>query len=221
MFDVRKNAVTLGLTLALATVVLTAAARAEDKRIAVVNVSDVFGRYDKVKSVQDTLEKEYAPTQKALQATESKLKAWKETIDIEIQQSGGATKNKKLFDEKQKFENAMFDFQAEYEGLLQKVEERRKNEMKRVLADIRSAIAAIGKAEKFDLVLRAPDYTGDFDEVKAGATAAQREADSKISAAELVRRFRDNPVLYFASGVDITEKVIFMLNDEFKKTATK
>ena len=44
---------------------------------------------------------------------------------------------------------------------------------------------------------------------------------SRRAAAELVLKFRENPVLYFATGVDITQKVIEKLNENYKKTAPK
>ncbi len=222
MFEVRKNAMALMVTLALAAAVLSAAARAEEKRIAVVDVSYVFGHYDRVKDVQDKLQAQYDPEQKDLQKEEARLKTWKETIEQQVGMGVDIKHNKDLFKEKLAFDQAMFDFQNKYEALLQKVEDRRKEEMKKVLADIRHAIATIGNAEKYDLILRAPDYTKDFDEVKGGAKTKEELAmEKEITAAELVRRFRDNPVLYFASGVDMTQKVTALLNEDFKKTAAR
>ena len=212
MCEVRKQAMVCMALAVITAAMVSGAARAEDKRIAVVNVSDVFGRYDRVKDVQDKLQKEYEPQQKKIQAKERDLKLWKDRIENDAVLKDPKT-DPGLFADQLKLQQAAFDFQIEYNSLLKDVEERRKNEMKLVLSDIRKAISTIGKQEKFDLVLRAPEYTGEFDMEKA---AGKKGADEAVSAAELVRRFRDNPVLFFASGVDITEKVIEMLNTDYK-----
>lgn len=217
MFEVRKYGMACMVAAAMLSACVSSTARAEEKRIAVVNVSDVFARYDRVKDVQDKLQKEFEPRQQAMAANERKLKNWKEKIDADSTLVDNPKKDPKLFSEQLKLQQAAFDFQNEYEELLKQVEERRKNEMKLVLSDIRKAISTIGKQEKFDLVLRAPEYGEEFDAAKAGAD----KKDEAVSAAELVRRFRDNPVLFFASGVNITEKVIDMLNGDYKVVKAK
>jgi outer membrane protein len=218
MSEVRKHAMAWMVLVAIVGTCFAGSARAEEKRIAVVNVSDVFGRYARVKDVQEKLTKEFEPKQQAMQATERKLKNWKEKIEADSALYENPKKEPKLFAEQLKLQQAAFDFQIEYEELLKSVEERRKNEMKAVLGEIRRAISSIGKSEKFDLVLRAPEYDDVFDPIKAGDTA---KPDEGVSAAELVRRFRDNPVLYFASGVNITEKVLDQLNTDYKAAPKK
>ncbi|MEI6233799.1 MAG: OmpH family outer membrane protein [Planctomycetota bacterium] len=213
MVGVRTFAMALLVAVMVTVSSLTSTVRAEEKRIAVVNVSTVFGRYTRVTDIQEGLRKEFETRQKSIEVKERQLKQWKEKMDGDAALLENPKKDKKLFEEQIKFQQAAFDFQNEYEDLLKMVEERRKNEMKIVLAEIRKAISTIGKMEKYDLVLRAPEYDGEFDEIKAGAADKKEEA---VSAAELVRRFRDNPVLYFASGVNITENVVVMLNSDYK-----
>jgi Skp family chaperone for outer membrane proteins len=128
----------------------------EDKRIAVVNVSDVFSRFDRVKDIQDKLKTEYDPKQSALQAKERQLKTWKETI--ETTEPMKPKNDRGVFDEKQKFQMALFDLQSEYEKLTMEVETRRKDEMKKILTEITRVIGVIGKMQGYDLVMRAPEY---------------------------------------------------------------
>jgi Skp family chaperone for outer membrane proteins len=206
MYQVSKSAAAL---IVVAAVFSLGSVRAEDKRIAVVNVSDVFSRFDRVKDVQESLGKAYKPKQEELQGKERKMKVWKEQIDQDDQIK--PKNDRDLFANKQKFQQALFDLQAEYEALTAEVEKRRKDEMQAILTEIKRVIGVIGKQERFDLVMRAPEYAGEFDPAKAA-----KKDDEQITAPELVRRFRDNPVLYFAEGADITDKVVTELNREYK-----
>jgi len=206
MYQFSKGAAALVLVVAA---VFSMGARAEDKRIAVVNVSDVFSRFDRVKDVQEQLAKSYKPKQDELQTKERKMRVWKEQIDQD--ETVKPKNDRDHFANKQKFQTALFDLQAEYEALTQEVEKKRKDEMQAILTEIKRVIGVIGKQERYDLVMRAPEYAGEFDPAKAA-----KKEDDQMTAPELVRRFRDNPVLYFAEGADITDKVVTELNREYK-----
>jgi Skp family chaperone for outer membrane proteins len=221
MCEVRKSALmvfcaTLLLLAGALLPALPASALGEDKRIAVVNVSNVFQAYAKVKDVQDKLQAEYDPQQKELQAQERSMKTWEDRLRLG---DGRDEADPELFKEKLKFEQATFDYKLKLRKLLIEVEERRKNEMKTVLNEIKNAIRIMGVREKYDLVLRAPEFGGEFDPDKADKK--KDPEDEKMTAAELVRRFRENPVLYFSTGVDITDKVIDLLNSDYRAGSPK
>jgi Skp family chaperone for outer membrane proteins len=186
---------------------------AEDRRIAVVNVSEVFSRFDRVKAVQADLEERYSPQQKKLQADERELRTWKERWE-QTEKPMEAKGSRRILEQEQKLQQAAFDLQTKYEKLVEEVEKRRKDEMQSILTEIKRVIGIIGKQEKFDLVLRAPEYAGEFDPARAGG----RRDDDAMTSSELVRRFRDNPVLYFAPGTEITDLVIDRLNKDNKVT---
>jgi hypothetical protein len=98
--------------------------------------------------------------------------------------------------------------------------EKRKNDMRAVLNDIKTAIRVVGSAEKYDLVLRAPEFEDEFDPTRAEVKDKDdKEKNEPQSAAELVRKFRENPVLFFSTGVDITQKVIDKLNADYRQAA--
>ncbi|HLX62246.1 MAG TPA: OmpH family outer membrane protein [Planctomycetota bacterium] len=200
------------LMVAATMVLVQGIARAEDRRIAVVSVSDVFAQYQRVKAVQDKLASEYKPKQDELQKKEREVKQHKERIEVDLRPKNDPA----LFREKIALEQEIFDLQSEYDKLTEEVEKRRKTEMQAILTEIKRAISDIGKGDKYDLVLRAPEYGIDFDPVKAGQP---RTGDEAVTAAELVRRFRDNPVLYYAPDTDITQKVITKLNADYKPAA--
>jgi len=192
-----------------------AGARAEDeKRIAVVNVSQVFKAYLKVKDVQDKMEKLFNPEQEKLKSDERELKVYEDKLKIDPrpQEDPG------LFKEMQTFQAQKFDLERRYKKLVTDVEEKRKDEMKGVLNDIKAAIRAIGAKEKFQLILRAPEFDEDFD---PNAKTETKPEDQPKSAAELVRKFRENPVMYFANEVDVTAKIIIKLNDDYKNAAPR
>jgi outer membrane protein len=210
------NSVLCAVTVAA---VVCGAARAEDRRIGVVNVSSVFTSYAKVKDVQENLKKEFDPQQKEISAEETKLKDLSENLKGQAQLSQDPETDGKLFRDKQKLDQRTFDYKLMVKKVYTDIEERRKNEMKGVLKDIKKTIREIASAQKFDLVLRAPEFQDEFDAHRADpAHAADAEEEPK-TATELVRRFRENPVLYFSTGVDITTLVIDQLNTEYRANA--
>ncbi len=192
---------------------LGAGVRAEDaRRIAVVNVSRVFNAYDKVKYVQEKMEKTFDADRKMIEKDGTELKKWEDRIKVDPRDPKS---NLEFFKEIQRFELGKMELESRFRKLAEDVEKRRKEEMKLVLNDIRAAIRAIGTSEKYDLVLRAPEFDEDFDPTK---NANADKSNEPQSAAELVRKFRENPVLYFSTGVDVTQLVIDKLNGDFKKT---
>lgn len=183
------------------------AAHAEDaaKRIAVVNVASVFGAYKKVKDIEAKLRAQYEPNKKDLEVRRDKLKELEVKIGMEC--PNGPT-NKEQFNRVQEYQRAKFELEFDFQELAKKVEKNRMEQMRQVLKDIRSAITEVGKELSYDMILRAPEY----DEEWKRKDDADNEDPGAASASELVRRFRENPVLYFSSGVDVTDKVIAKLN---------
>lgn len=202
-----KHGVLAGLIIGVALSIAPARVQAQEKRIAVVNVSHVFASYSKVKDVQTKMEKLFEPEKKAIEAEGRKL----QDLEVKLKVDGRNPKTDlNFFKELQAFELAKMDLEIRFNKLAEQVETKRKEEMKGVLKDIKLAIGAIGTSERFDLVLRAPEFD---DEMRAGEG---EQRDEPRSAADLVRRFRENPVLYFATGVDVTSKVIGKLNDDYR-----
>jgi Skp family chaperone for outer membrane proteins len=186
--------------------------RAEEKRIGVVNVSRVFNAYQKVKDVQERMEKLFEAERNNIQKDGLDLKKWQDRLSVETRDP---KKDINLFKEFQRFELAKMELDLRFQNLATDVEKKRKEEMKLVLNDIKGAIRAVGVQEKFDLVLRAPEFDDEFDPNKP----EEEKKDEGQSAAELVRKFRENPVMYFSQGVDVTQKVIDRLNGDYKAAA--
>jgi Skp family chaperone for outer membrane proteins len=185
----------------------------EERRIGVVNVSRVFNSFQKVKDVQERMEKLFETQRNNIQKDGLELKKWQDRLSVDTRDP---KTNIEMFKEIQRFELTKMDLDLRFQNLAKEVEVKRKEEMKQVLNDIKAAIRNVGTAEKFDLVLRAPEFDDEFDPNKSAEKKEQEEAQS---AAELVRKFRENPVMYFSQGVDVTQKVIDRLNSDYKATA--
>jgi len=194
------------------------------KRIGVVNVSRVFRASQKVQQIQDRLKEQFEGKQKELQQKQRELSQDMVTVQRQQQalqaEQAGAEEQKKLFAKVQDLQAREFHLKLQVREVSKTVENVRMEEMKQVLKEIRAAIREIGMKEKLDLILRAPEYDDE-----GNPAAATSEEDEELqamrapkTASELVRRFRENPVLYFARGVDITEQVITKLNADFAKS---
>lgn len=203
------------VAIVIGTVALSTDTRAaEERRIGVVNVSRVFNSFQKVKDVQEKMEKLFETQRNNIQKDGLDLKKWQDRLSVDPRDP---KTNIEMFQEIQRFELTKMQLDIRFQNLAKDVEKQRKEEMKTVLNDIKAAIRNVGVAEKFDLVLRAPEFDDEFDPNKAAEK--KKEEDESQSAAELVRKFRENPVMYFSQGVDVTQKVVDRLNNDYKATA--
>lgn len=199
----------------MGTMALSMDARAaEERRIGVVNVSRVFNSFQKVKDVQEKMERLFETQRNNIQKDGLDLKKWQDRLSVDPRDP---KTNIEMFQEIQRFELTKMQLDIRFQNLAKDVEKQRKEEMKQVLNDIKAAIRNVGLAEKFDLVLRAPEFDDEFDPSKAADK--KKEEDELQSAAELVRKFRENPVMYFSQGVDVTQKVVDRLNADYKATS--
>jgi Skp family chaperone for outer membrane proteins len=192
------------------------------KRIGVVNVSRVFQASQKVQQIQNRLKEQFEGKRNELEKKQNELKQDMMNVRAlqERMQDGNADEERKLFTRVQDIQGREFELKIQIREVGKDVERVRMEEMKQVLKEIRAAIRDVGAAEKFDLIMRAPEYDDEgLPAVAAGTAGAEEDAEGRApkTAAELVRRFRENPVLYFEKGVDITDMVIAKLNAEFEK----
>lgn len=184
-----------------------------EKRIGVVNVSRVFKAYLKVGDIQNTLKTRFDPKRNELEQERKKL------ADAMGNFQGRQTSqnmSREAFGELQQLQLREYNLKEEFQKLAKTIEEARMAEMRQVLKEIRAAIRDVGQAERYDLILRAPEYDEQGNPEVADEENPEQAAPK--SAAELVRRFRENPVLFFAAGVDITSQVTAKLNADYQKT---
>jgi len=189
----------------------------ESKRIGIVNVSRVFKAYAKVQDIQNKLKNQYKGQQtemeqrgNQLKEASARLKEAQEQVkpeNLELQ--------RKLFVQFQDLQMKEFELNLDLRNLREKIEKEKMDQMKQVLKEIRAAIREVAQSERVEIVLRAPEY-GESGEPLEVMDDENPDQQAPKSAAELVRRFRENPVLFFTTGVDITGKVMDKLNNDYK-----
>lgn len=214
--SIRNVAALVAATVLLAGAARQAGAGEESKRIAVVNVSRVFKAYKKVNDIQTRLEALFDQRKQAIIKKEEDLQSEVQKAQMDPEDPA---KNRGKLMRVQQLQLAKFDLDKEKYEFAVEVEKKRLEEMKQVLKEIRAAISEVAKGEKIDMVMRAPEYDSEGNPEAEAADPKEKEKDEAQTSSELVRRFRENPVLYFATGVDITQKVITKLNDDYAKAA--
>ncbi|MCX7806399.1 MAG: OmpH family outer membrane protein [Planctomycetota bacterium] len=178
-----------------------ARAGAGGPRIGVVDVSRVFQAYARVKDVSDRMQKIYGEKEKALVDREKRLKDWESRLKLDTR----GKDDPEFFEELQRFERERFLLKRDYKRLADEVEDQKTAEMRHVLNDIRNAISKAAEEMDLDLVVKAMEYE-------------DTEVEQARTAEELVRRFRSNSVLYHAQKLDITKRVIDVLNSEYRRS---
>ena len=119
-----------------------AAVKAEDsKRIAVVNVSRVFAAYQRVKDVQQKMESLFEPDRKVIEKENAELKKQEDIIRLN---PSDPKKDINFFKQIQQFELRKAELEMKFQELYVRVEEKRKEEMKKVLNEIKAAIRTVG-----------------------------------------------------------------------------
>jgi len=190
-----------------------ASVQAEDissKRIAVVNVMRVFDAYKKVSDIKTQLKAQGEPVQKELEGKSKELQDLRAKI---AQAQENKPDSEEVLMMIQDFQVKEYRFKAAVKKTREDQEKVYMEKMKQVLIDMKAAIAQVGKEDKFDLILRAPEYDDFLSPAGKPNGGADDPNDTQPrSAMELVQRFRENPVLFFSQGVDVTERVISILN---------
>ena len=194
----------------------------DSKRIGIVNVSRVFKAYLKVQDIQTKLKNQYKGQQDEMERRGKALKNASDNLKEQQAQAKAEDieQQRRLFVLFQDLQLKEFELNADLSKLREKIEKEKMEQMKQVLKEIRAAIREVAQAERFDIVLRAPEYD-ELGNPEVVMDDENPEQQAPKSAAELVRRFRENPVLFFTTGVDITGRAIDKLNNDYKAAGNK
>jgi Skp family chaperone for outer membrane proteins len=195
----------------------------ETTSLAVVDVQEVFRRYQKVPDLKLKVDKEFEARLRDAEVEEERLR--KESEEIARQRTQVPGDNEQLFDRVQIFQKAQFLLEKKVTKLNEEVAKRNSEEMQTVLNEIRAAISKEAKKGNFQMIMRAADP---LDLTKIAENVKDKEEIRKLeemilpkTVNELVLRFHRNPVLYAAKSVDITEAVIKDLNVEYNSSTLK
>ncbi|HEY3323589.1 MAG TPA: OmpH family outer membrane protein [Planctomycetota bacterium] len=195
----------------------------KEQRLAIVNVSMVFEKYDKVSDVQRQIDGKHTAKKDDLSKRGAELSRRNKDLEQNFSQQ---SQSEDVFDMVQRLRKDQFRFERDLNTLNAEIQRDYTREMRVVLTDIRVAIHATAEKGGFDMVLRSPDSDNpDAPEEAPNGPPNPAARDNKTyletiapqSVAELVERFNRNPVLFGAKTVDITQEVIKKLNDEYLK----
>jgi len=193
-----------------------------EQRLAVVNVSLVFEKYNKVPDIQRRADEIHKEQKIDLQKRATDLgKRHKELQEFFNQ----ANTTEPIFDAVQRLRKDQFTFERDLGRLNAEIQKEYTRDMREVLNDIRSAVRIVAEKGNFTMVLRSPsaDDPDMPDKVAENPTAKEiqnktyLELTAPQSAQQIVERFNRNPVLFGAQTVDITQAVLDKLNDEYIK----
>lgn len=192
---------------------------AGEQQLALVNVSFVFEKYDKVPDIQRRIDEAFKARKAEIDQRGQDILKRNRELEAYFNQ---ASADEKMFDMVQKLRRDQFVYERDLRKLNVEIQVAYTKEMRSVLSDIRAMIRTIAEQGKFELVLRSPDT--DDPEVKGGdPSAADRDNSTYLqliepkTVAQLVERFNRNPVLFGAKTVDITQDVLKRLNEEYLK----
>jgi len=198
-----------------------------DQRLALVNVSLVFEKYDKVAEVSRAIDASHKAQKEELEQRAKDL--LKRNKDLEAMYNQAQTEEV-VFDMVQKLRKDQFRYERDLARLNADVQKEYTKQMREVLSDIRVAVRTISEQGRFDLVLRSPDSDNPPVSVPTPenpanpATADSRPYLSTVepaTTAELVERFNRNPVLFGTKTVDITPEVLKKVNEDYRRRSGK
>jgi len=211
--------------LASVLVLASAGVFAEDQKLAVVNVSLVFEKYDKVADIQRKIDAKYKEKKEELTKRAADLSKRHKELEQFFSQEN---QSEPVFDMVQRLRKDQFKFERDLGVLNADIQRDYTRDMREVLTDIRVAVRMTAEKGGFNMVLRSPD-TDDPETVNPNEPPNPAQKDGKTylelttpqTVAQLVERFNRNPVLFGAQTVDITKDVLTKLNDDYlKRTIT-
>lgn len=198
---------------------------ADDQKLAVVNVSFVFEKYEKVKDVQKKIDAIHNVRKNELDVRGKTLQKANTDLSEMYSRSG---QSEQLFDAVQGLRKQQFSYERDVAQLNAQIQKDYTREMREVLSDIRQAIKAHAEAGGFDMVLRSPDSDnpaiatpapGTMKDPSDRANQTYLQTQDPATVAEVLERFNRNPVLFGSTTVDITKEVLERLNGAFMRRA--
>ena len=195
-------------------------------RVGVVDVSAVFKNYKRIVCAQRYVDETFGPRHKDLERQGKELLALGERIRDARHRERGMSEA--LFDQVQRFQKRQFLYERRRQRLDAEFVARVRRDMRDVLNDIRAAINAVAEEKKLELVLRSAD-ADNLKALESPGEDGERDGGADLSAldehiqqilqprstAEVLGRFRRNPVLFGSDQVDITAEVTRTLNEKY------
>jgi Skp family chaperone for outer membrane proteins len=182
----------LGLALSPLSGMLQAGEGSKPLKIGIVNIKKVFDDYKKKMDREVALQKERNELQAELDKKEKELKKLEK--EMEILEGDQKLKKKEEFDEKMKDYTAFFSYNNK------KLQAKQVELWNTIHNEIVDEIDRFGKKHGYDLILKS-----DPDPIRGK------------SLEEIQLRADIKKVLYHSGKVDLTEPILKILNDQYKK----
>ncbi len=141
------------LLAAIAAVGVASGASAQNLKIGVINVNRLIEQSPQSETVQKTLEAEFGPRQRDLQAAQQKLRTQQEQFQRDAQVMG---EQERLNLERQ-IRDGQRDYQRTESEYLEDLNLRRNEEINKVGRDVLQKAQEYARAQKFDLLIADPN----------------------------------------------------------------
>lgn len=191
---------------------------AGELKMGVVNIPRVFEGYARVKDGAEKLRKEFGPEETVLEKTEIELRKLKDKLEVDPRPKTDLN----FYTEFQKLQFMTLEHENRKRQVMQRAADKQREEMKQILTEMRNAIRVVSASEGMHFVMRAPEWEDSMGSGTAltpaatpGAAADEKESKEPKSAQMLVGLFRENPLIHYTPSMDISERVIKLLNDEY------
>lgn len=189
---------------------------AGELKMGVVNVPRVFEGYARVKDGQEKLRKEFGPEESVLEKTEVELRKLKDKLEVDPRPKTDLN----FYMEFQKLQFMTLEHENRKRDVMKRAAEKQREEMKQILTEMRNAIRVVSASEGMHFIMRAPEWEDSMGAGTAMTPAAGADKDEKDSkepktAQMLVGLFRENPLIHYTPSMDISDRVIKLLNDEY------
>ena len=214
----------LALTaLALVAAPQTTGAVEVENRLAVVDVSQVFTQYKKVADVQDQVEASFKADKGKLTEMENQLR--KKSDFITDLQKSAKPGDEQVFELTIEYQRMEFQYRKALAKLNQDMDDSYRDAMRDVLNEIKAAIRSEATKRGFLVVMRTPDTDDQLGLDSLTKPQAPLDNSEKAlkdliapkSTFQLLSKFENNPVLYGAQTVDITEPVLKALDTAYQQ----
>ncbi|MEE9584650.1 MAG: OmpH family outer membrane protein [Candidatus Brocadiales bacterium] len=173
-------------------IALPAVAFAEDLRIGVVNLNQVFENYKKREGMEEDFKDLTNREEELLMERQDELMSLREELQL-LERGSEARKEMAA-----QLEKKGYELELDKELALKKLAMQEMEYYEELYQDINDAIEEIGSQEEFDLIIKKQ-------------VIPPKSADLR----ELMFKIRIGTVLYFSESLDITDMVVEYLNERY------
>lgn len=172
-------------------------AAAADIRIGVVNVREVFARYKKAEDLRKENEKRLRPRQQELERRQRDL--LRRAADVR-EMVGGEEEEGRQLREMKKLELDDYVLKLDRRRFKRDVQAANERLMRRLWEELAAACRRIAEADGYDLILK---YYGSDPEA--------------VTDRERLEAFQGDALLYLAPSIDITSRVLKVLENAYRR----